>query len=123
MFADTEMTKEVTHLVTKQFEELKAFRDTQIAARFEVVANRGLQRNLFAASEPWIEIRWTDDEHLQLDLIALKPESPMPVACERKSGSTWVIPMAEAAGLAEWINREWLHARGTTSKTLRMWTE
>ena len=122
-YVDTEMTNQETDLVAKHLEELKAFRDIQIAARFEVVANRGWLRNLFVAREPWIEIRWTKDEHLQLDLITLEPSSPMPVAWERKSGSTWLIPMAESSGLVEWISREWLHARGTTNNTLKMWTE
>jgi hypothetical protein len=114
--------KEDTDLVAKHLEELKAFRDTRIAARFEVVANRGWLLDLFAANEPWIEVRWIDDERLQVNLMALKPSCPMPIACEQTE-STWLIPMAESAGLAEWINREWLHTRGTTNKTLRMWTE
>ncbi len=117
------MTKEDADLVAKHLEELKAFRDTRIAARFEVVANRGWLRNLFAAHEPWIEVRWIDDERLQVKLMALKPSCPMPVACEQTAESTWFIPMAESAGLAEWINREWLHTRGTTHKALRIWTE
>ena len=121
--ADTQMTKEETDLVAKHLEELMAFSDTQIASRFEVVANQGWLRNLFAEREPWIEIRWIGDERLQLDLMALKPSSSMPAAFEQKSESTWLIPIAEAAGLAEWINREWLHARGSTNKTLRMWIE
>jgi len=123
MLAETEMTKNGTGLVVKHLEELKAFRDTRIAARFEVVADRVWLRNLFAANEPWIEIRWINDERLQLDLIDQKPSSRMPVAWEQKSESTWLVPMAEVACLAEWIDREWLHVRGTTNKTLKMWTE
>jgi len=117
------MKKEHTDLVAKHLEELKAFMDTQIAARFEVVAARDRLRDPGAANEPWLEVRWRDDERLQVKLMTLKPSNTMPDAWEQIAESTWLIPMSASAGLAEWINREWLHTRGTTNKTLRMWTE
>lgn len=116
------MTNQETDLVAKQLEELKAFRDAQIVARFDVIADRGWLGNLFAASEPWIEIRWMDDNHLQLDLMALKPSSPFPLAWKQKSESTLIVPTSETEALSEWINTEWAHAHGATNKKLRIWT-
>jgi hypothetical protein len=115
--------KEEKDLVAGHLEELKAFRDNRVAARFEVVADRGRLLSLCAANDPWIEVRWIDDERLQLDLIALKASSPVPGTWEQKSDSRWIVPVSETDGLSEWINGEWNRARGKTSKRLRMWTE
>jgi hypothetical protein len=110
-------------LIVKHLQELKAFRDSQVVARFEVVAVRGWFRNLFAANEPWIEVRWVDDHHMHLNLVTLQPSSAIPVTWGRRQESAWLVPMDEMEVLADWIGKEWCHLRGATSMKLRMWSE
>ena len=110
-------------LIARHLEELKAFRDSQVVARFEVVADRGWFRNLFAANEPWIEVRCVDDHHVQLNLVNLQPSSAIPVTWGRRQESAWLVPMDEVDVLADWIEKEWCHLRGATNIKLRMWSE
>jgi len=120
---DVEATHRNPDLVAKHLAELKALRDARIAARFELVADQRWLRRQFAANERLFEVRWIDDGHLQLDLIALVPSFPMPGEWRRELESRWVIPVSQTDGLSEWINAAWSRIRGTTGKVLRMWTE
>ncbi len=104
-------------------EELVSFRDPNVVTMFEIFEKRGWVRDLFTANERWLEVKWIDDDHIQLHLVSQRPASGAPAGWIASGESKWIIPMTQRADLAAWINKEWLQIRNSEKMKLRMWND